>query len=113
MPNRFDNDVIVNYKNINSILKIINEQTRKTVMANMRPLTSIYVLFKSHETAPEDCELEEIFRRENMDIFESATEEITQRPPKFEGDSETKHGVKNTVLYLLLSVGKITKATHT
>ena len=87
MPNRFDNDVIVNYKKINSILKIIDEQTRKTVMANMRLLTSIYVSFKSHEIAPEDCEFEEIFRRENMDIFESATEEITQRPTKFEGDS--------------------------
>ena len=87
-------------------------QTRKKVMASMGPIASLYVSFKSHETAPEDCEFEDMFRRRNRDILVSDIEDITQRPTKFGGDSEIKDGVINTAMYLLRSAGKIIKATH-
>ena len=88
-------------KNFRKVDKL--QETRKSVMSDMRLLGKLFLAFKSGQ---EDSTLD-MFKRTNFKRLEAAIEEITISEKK-----ELKYGVKHKLYYLIKNAGGIIMAEN-
>lgn len=72
------------------------EEVRKTVMADMRTLSSLFILFQKHSAPEEHGDASAMFNREWWHHLRDAIEELTTE------DEKVKYGLKNSIYYLLM-----------
>ena len=78
-------------------------EVRKSVMADMRTLASLYAEFRKHPDAEGRCEdASSMFERDNWVMLEEAIRALTMRD-----DDHVKYGLKNTIYYLLMKSAEI------
>ena len=71
-------------------------------MADMRTLAALYVEFRGHPDATElEKDASSMFERTNWPILEDAIRSHTVKK-----DAKVKYGLKNTVYYLLMNLGR-------
>lgn len=87
----------------------LEQESRRTVRAEMRLLAKLYLEFKEEEGAPESTNAAVMFNRRHFSILERAIESISTRSDQ---DGSLKYGTKYKLYYILRNSALIMKATY-
>ena len=83
-----------------------HDEVRKSVMADMRNLSALFLEFKKHE-GPQSTDSKAMFDRENWGILQEAVTTMTTKEKPKSDESHLKYGLKNTLYYLLMKAADI------